>query len=171
MAYQWLRRHSLDAASRSPERNPMTTQAELTAQQKEEYVRSKWILVDVNTRAGTSRGPVWARIPFGWTVVLCAEAWSHIHDTPRRSTKEEAISDAYSFTIDREEEIRKLETGIRMVEHQMLRASGDSIKVVMGECCTLSKGLEGAYATCAVGWCDVLTRLQQALAELRRGMR
>ena len=53
----------------------------------------------------------------------------------------------------------------------MDRAAHDCIKVVSGECCTLSKGLEGAYASCAVGWYDILKRLQDALAEAKRGRR
>jgi hypothetical protein len=108
----------------------MTTQAELTAQQMEEYVRSKWIDAVAFTMG-----------PNPWTLRLpgCARYFD--------GTQNECWSAAYAFTIDREEEIEALEQDIEYIERKIR--------------------IEPQFFAPK----RILTRLQQALEELKRGMK
>jgi hypothetical protein len=91
--------------------------------------------------------------------------------TPWRKSEGEAWYAAAEYTRNRLEEIRCMESEIRMVRFQCDRAAFDSMKVIDGTCCTLSRELEGAYASCSFRWARILSRLESILADLKRGMK
>lgn len=64
------------------------------------------------------------------------------------------------------EDIRCIEGEITNIHAQIDRAANDCRNVINGNCCTLSKGLEGSYAACAARFARILIREEKALAEL-----
>ena len=82
-----------------------------------------------------------------------------------------AWAEAAEFTRQRLEEIRQVEEEIVVTTNAALSATRDVHKVMSGECATLCRGLEGAFAVCSVRHGRVILRLQAALSELKKGMK
>jgi hypothetical protein len=112
----------------------MTTQAELTVQEKEAYVRARWIDVYDD----------------GYSVRLLSPIKGWI-ETPKFSGVSNRWPECYAFTIDRERQIAEVEEEVNLVRGEIRFFQG-------------SPRAKGAMER-------ILTRLQQVLAELRRGMR
>ena len=124
----------------------------------EKFVRETWAHVTVMLHHGTSHGRI--ELPH-----------AHARFVSVDPGYERAWSEAAEFTRKRLEEILRVEEEIVVTTNAALSATRDVHKVMSGECATLCRGLEGAFAVCSVRHGRVILRLQAALSELKKGMK
>jgi len=120
----------------------------MTQDEQEAYVRSKWIEV----------------YDCGAYVIIYGTDGRQLVNVSRQTTVE-AWQAVYDFTIDREEEIRKVEREASVQAYAI-----SALREQINDWCTLpGVVLEQVRTLCAM--CRTRARLDQKLTELKRGMK
>jgi len=120
----------------------------MTQDEQEAYVRSKWIEV----------------YDCGGYVIIYGTDGRQLVNVSRQTT-EEAWQAVYDLTIDREEEIRKVEREASVQAYAI-----SALREQINDWCTLpGVVLEQVRTLCAM--CRTRARLDQKLTELKRGMK
>ena len=120
----------------------------MTQHEQEAYVRSKWIEV----------------YDCGAYVIIYGTDGRQLVNVSRQTTVE-AWQAVYDFTIDREEEIRKVEREASVQAYAI-----SALREQINDWCTLPcVVLEQVRTLCAM--CRTRARLDQKLTELKRGMK